>query len=367
MKYICLLLFTSLAAVAEPIKVTLVNPSIPGTPFWDRVTAVAFAAAEDLDIKLSVVYGRDNRIFNHQTIKDIAAQKNIPHFVIFMPYGGNAKNSYAVLNNRRIPFVTMERTLHEHEQEDIGLPQEKYSYWLGEVYHDNIQAGRLLAETLVSYASSEFGKLSLTAIGISGSFSGESEERVEGFLQSINAHRNIQLLQVVPGGWSRERSRDIIHRLSSRYGIINIAWTASDGMALGVLDSVTSLHSPVKNKIITGGIDWTIEALQKIESGEMTASVGGHFMQAAWALVKIYDHVQGKKVFMVGGNAKPYLLGVITPDNISKYMLLSRAIDWHQVDFKDFTLTHGPEEETYNFDFTLVLEQLAASVEATKK
>ena len=358
MKFLVLFVAISFTSAAEPLKVTLVNPSIPGTPFWDRVTAVAYAAAEDLNIELSVVYGRDNRIFNHKTIEKIAAQPQKPDFVVFMPYGGNAKHSFAALNQAKIPFVTMERTLHKSEQKLVGLPQEKFQFWFGEIYHDNVQAGRLLATTLVEKAMKLQGNNTFTAIGISGSHSGESDERVEGLKSGLSAFDNVSLLQVVPGGWSRERGRDIIHQLSSRYGEINIAWTASDGMALGVLDSVTSVHSPVKHRIMVGGIDWTIEAIKRIQTGEMAASVGGHFMQAAWALVKIYDHANKHQVFGKEEFNTSYPLAVITGENVSDYLILAEQVDWQKVNFKAFTLSHSKSRKRYRFEFSRVLNQL---------
>jgi len=336
----------------------LVNPSIPGTPFWDRVTAIAYAAANDLNIELSVVYGRDNRIFNHKTIEQLAKLEQKPDFVILMPYGGNAKVSFDVLEQAKIPFITMERTLHYDEQVIVGYPQENYRYWLGEVYHDNTHAGELLADTLFTRANSLFKKDTLTAIGISGSFSGESEQRVGGLIKSVSHHPKVNLLQVVPGGWSRERSRDIIHQLTSRYGEIDIAWAASDGMALGVLDSTLSLHSPIANKIITGGIDWTSEAVEKIKSGHMTASVGGHIMQAAWALVKVYDFHAGHPVFSKGDGAPSYNLEVITADNIDAYYFLAQQVEWSMVDFKKFSLSHPPKKTKHYFEFSLVVEQI---------
>ncbi|WP_448549843.1 ABC transporter substrate-binding protein [Thalassotalea fusca] len=363
MRLIFLLWWFSLSALATPLKVTLVNPSIPGTPFWDRVTAIAYAAANDLNIELSVVYGRDNRIFNHKTIEQLAFLEQKPDYVVLMPYGGNAKVSFDVLEKAKVSFITMERTLHYDEQTVVGFPQENYQYWLGEVYHDNTHAGLLLANTLITKASHLLDKDSLTAIGISGSFSGESEQRVGGFIKSLSQYPDVELLQVVPGGWSRERSRDIIHQLASRYGEIDIAWTASDGMALGVLDSASSLHSPIKNRIITGGIDWTSEAVQKIKSGQMTASVGGHIMQAAWALIKIHDHHGGQPVFIKGDGTPPYYLEVITADNIDSYDFLAQQVDWSLVDFKKFSLLHPPKKTAHRFKFSLVVEQINAITE----
>lgn len=56
-------------------------------------------------------------------------------------------------------------------------------------------------------------------------------------------------MQVIRAGWSRERSRNIIYRLSERYDNIDIIWAASDGMALGVIDAMKSGLSKVNPKL----------------------------------------------------------------------------------------------------------------------
>lgn len=357
MKFVCFILFLCFANYCQAIKVTFINPSIPGTPFWDRVTAAAVAAAEDLSIELTVLYGRDNRIFNLETITQAVNAQDKPDYLIFMTYDGNSEQTYALVEAAKIPFITIERTLQSKEQALVSLPQLKYKYWLGEIFHDNILAGKLLSDSLIAEAKLLYGDKPLNVVGISGSFSGESNERTLGLEKSIAEHINAKLLQIVPAIWSRERSRHIIHQLSSRFGHIDIAWTASDGMALGVLDSIESGHGTINPKMLIGGIDWTVEAINKIKSGELTASVGGHLMQTAWALVKIFDHHHGYNVFVKGANEKTYDLEVINKHNIMRYFILARKVNWQQVDFKRFTLKES-QQEHYQFSFDSMLSEL---------
>lgn len=358
MKVLLLLTLCVTHTLCFATDVVFVNPSVPGTPFWDRVTAVAQAAAEDLSINLEVVYGEDNRISNFAVIEQVARRSKKPNYVIFMPYDGSAVQTFTSLENAKIPFITVERTLQQEEQKKVGFPSEKFNFWIGEVFHDNIYAGEILANKLIVEAKKQSPNKTLLAVGISGSFSGESTERTLGLERAVKAHSNVELAQVVPALWSRERSRHIIHQLTSRFGHIDIAWTASDGMALGVLDSLKSGHGNNINKDMKiGGIDWTGEGINRIRAGELTASVGGHFMQTAWALVKIYDQEHGKTIFKGGDMGRTYDLDIIDKTNIQLYGLLSKKVDWRKVDFKQFTLTHG-QAETYNFSFEKLIRAL---------
>ena len=356
MKYVYFLALILFQIQAFAIEVTFINPSVPGTPFWDRVTAIAKAAAEDLDINLTVVYGKDNRVFNLQAIQAVASRNTKPDYLIFMPYDGNAELSFSTLENAKIPFITLERTLLPEEQKLIELPQEKYRYWLGEIFHDNTVAGELLADTLIAAASKENNGI-LKVAGLAGSFSGESTQRTLGLENSIDKHENIELLQVAPAIWSRERSRYIIHQMAARFGNIDIAWAASDGMALGVLDSLKSGYEELNPNMKIGGIDWTVEAIEKVKSTELVATVGGHIFQGAWGLIKIYDHHHDKNVFIKGMDQKTYDLQVIEQDNIDTFYLLAEKVAWHKVDFNLFTLTTTKREQ-YNFDIALIMNML---------
>ena len=95
-----------------------------------------------------------------------------------------------------------------------------------------------------------------------------------------------------------EKKHAVFFQFNKRYSNIDIVWAASDGMALGVMDAISSGHSKIsRESILIGGVDWTPEAIRMIQQNHIDASVGGHFMQAAWALVKIYDHHHCMSVF----------------------------------------------------------------------
>lgn len=354
-----LCLFLSFKAFS--LDVVFINPSVPGTPFWDRVTASANAAAENLGINLTVIYGKNNRIFNYEALEALLSQAKKPDYIIFSPYDGTTERSFNLLNTSKVKFITLERTLHAKEQGLVGLPQELYPYWLGEIFHDNQYVGKLLINTLINVANERNPKVNkpFNIVGFSGSYSGESADRTEGLLAASKVNNQANILQVSNAGWSREKARNIFLRFNKRYGKIDIVWSASDGMALGVMDAIVSENSiESKNKIVIGGIDWTPEAIRMIKNQKIDASVGGHFMQAAWALVKIYDHHRGVDVFKKSANDYSYQLEVITHKNVDQYMIISKAINWSKVDFKRFSLFHNSQLKKYDFSFRRVIEQI---------
>lgn len=336
-------------------NIIFVNPSVPGVSFWDRVTKISLAAAKDLDLTVEVKYGEDNRITHFETLTNIASRDDKPDLVIFMPYGGNAKYAYELFENAKIPFITMERTLEDQEAKTLGKPGEHYQYWYGEVFHDNVEAGKKLADSIIDHGYTVFNKKKLSIAALTGSFSGESSHRNDGLLASIAEHPSIKLLQIVPANWSRERGKAAIHKLINRYESIDLVWSASDSMALGVLDSLKAKPHERRTKMVVGGIDWTQEAVREIKLGNLHASVGGHIFQGAWTLVFAKDLLFGK---VKKYRSISYSLELIDTKNVSKFEILSTNYEWDSIDFNQFLLKEGQQETEYLFGFDKVLSQI---------
>ena len=353
MKFVLFIVILFHSFNVHAIHITFINPSASGYDFWDRVTYAFLDAAKDLNVEVDVLYGQDNRIFNHQNIVDVTNRSVKPDYVIFMPYSGNAKAAFDLLEQHKIPFITLERTLPTKEQHILGIPQQQYKYWLGELYHDNEHAGELLANTLIDAAKSGKNQPDkvYSVVGLMGMYGGESEHRVDGLEKSIAAQANTELLQTAPGFWSKAKSEIVFQQMISRYSgtKIDIAWAASDGMALGIA-KVAEKHNK-DGHIKIGGIDWTKDAIAAINNGQITASVGGHFMQAAWALIRVFDHHHNKDVFLQGENKPTYHLEAVTQENIKKHMFLMEKINWDRVDFKQYSLVFN-DKNTHDFSVT---------------
>ena len=81
-------------------------------------------------------------------------------------------------------------------------------------------------------------------------------------------------------------------------------------------------------------------------------------MQTAWALVKIYDHHQGKSVFTNSVSKATYQLNLIDRNNIDDYQILFNSPDWDKVNFRQFSLSHQPKTTHYQYDFSVILAEL---------
>jgi ABC-type sugar transport system substrate-binding protein len=348
-----------LAFSTQAIEVTFINPSYKGSPFWQQVSDVANAAASDLNISLKIIYSGGHRLLQKEQIDKLITQENKPDYVIFLPYDGTALETFKKLEQAKLPFVTLEHSLFPALQVKLGTPGKTFKYWLAEIYHDNKKAGALLAKALIKASNTTFpNKNNINVAGISGDISGHSNERNAGLITALAQSTGFSLTQIVNARWEREQAGQVFIGLIRRYQDIQLVWSASDTMALGVVDIAASQGKTLNHDLLVGGFDWTPQALQAIKNNRYTASVGGHFMQTAWALVKIYDHHQGKLVSTNAMSEATYQLNLIDRNNIDDYQVLFNSPNWHKVDFRKFSLIHQPQRAHYQFNFSIILAEL---------
>ncbi len=69
-----------------------------------------------------------------------------------MPYKESISHCFDALEKAKIPFVTLERVFGIKKLQEVGLPQVKYKYWLGEMFSDNVEASYQLSDRLMHVA-----------------------------------------------------------------------------------------------------------------------------------------------------------------------------------------------------------------------
>jgi len=347
------LLFISYQLCA--VDVILLNPSNNDSAFWQRVVFLTQGAADDLDINLEIINADNNHILQLNHIRHIITTKNRPDYVLFMPYKESTIQAFNVLEKAKIPFVTLEKIYGSKISTLIGRPQEKYQYWLGEMYHDNIKASVKLSQALIKQAlKSKKERQINTAIAITGDNFIGSFKRWHGLKQVSNNYQYLDVAQVIRANWNRQIAQSKYDFLSKKYQKIDIVWTASDQMALGVSDAALEQKLIIGRDVVIGGFDWIPEALNAVQEGRLTATVGGHFLQGAWALIKVFDHHQGKDVFKKSDNQDHIQMLVADQTNINRYKVLATEINLEQVNFAEFSLTHiDNKQKQFGYRFSI--------------
>ena len=353
------LCYCSLSLANNNKSVLLVNPSIENDPFWHKTEQITQQAALELNLDLSIIYGNGTRFFQLQEIKKYFAENKAPDYIILMNYPGHAKVSMDLLQQHNVKVITLEQTLSKEERAQIGSPGGLYNNWLGEVYFNNKYAGFKLAAELINQIQ-KANKKPVVA-GISGHYGSESSLRNSGLRSAVD-ESGAYLTQIVHAGWSAEDAYKKTLKLFKRYPDINILWCASDHMALGALKAIESLGLTPGKDVLIGGFDWTIKAIESINNKKLSASVGGHFMMGAIAMIAIYDIENDiPHQPFVNSTKNSFNLDLITKSNVQKHYDLLTLSDLRHIDFKKLAPLYSRQEKINTFN---LLDMLYASTKA---
>ncbi|MGL1956631.1 MAG: ABC transporter substrate-binding protein [Colwellia sp.] len=346
---ISIVLAISHPALSSPseINVILINPDKQGRPFWDLTTSIAQAAASNLGINLTVKYGGGNRFNNYKFIQTLVKESTDIDYIVFLPHKGKSAQSFDVLEKAKIPFFSLERSMNKHEMKQVKLPGDKYKYWLGEIYYDDIQGGELLSQALLT-AHANKSKNVPAIFGLNGDYSQLSTNRELGLQRTLKKSKYLN--QTVKTIWDPEVAKNKLKGALIRYPNTNIIWAASDELALAASQVIKGYTD--KN-ITLGGIGWLPSAIKAVDNKVLDATVGGHFMQAAWAIVQVFDHSKG--LHAVEHNRplenRPLKYNLIDQNNSKQFLWLTDSNNFKLIDFKKHSLFYNTELTKYNFSF----------------
>lgn len=356
-------LFCSVTAVAgQPPKVTFLAPNPPGEqPFWTQVIEIMQAAAEDLNIDLKIVYSKAGS-YNHK--KDGMAVLNSespPDYFLTLYMIEATKHHLKLAEKRGIRTFIFNAGIVAEDRDELGEPRKKYRHWIGQMVPHDRQAGYLLADTLIAQAKTagktdDTGKVRLISVGAFGASIDKSRD--SGLHQRVDEHNDAVLDKTVLTGWSPSVAYSETLEALKEHPQTGAIWCVSDATALGAAKAVKEAGKTPGRDIFIGGIDWSREGLEAIVSGEMAASVGGHFLGGAKAIILIHDYHHGIDFADEPGVEMKTAMNPVTADKAGEYLNMLNSLDWRDVDFKKFSRKYNPELKTYDLSLPALLKNL---------
>ena len=349
---------------ALALNVTYLSPTFDITPYWHNTYAAAQAAAEDLDINLTITEGQGHHIFQAKVLADIIKSPNKPDLLIFHAYPQSPHKYFNLLEQANIPFITYSNFIDDPRlpaSERLGHPQEKYKLWLSDHSVDNAQGASFLVSHLLTQAEithkKQLNDNQLKVLAFSGDLILESQQRSNAVAATVKENSNAFLVQDVVANWSTEEAEYKFKKLYARHKGIDVVWASSDEMALGALAGALALGLTPNKNVFIGGFDWDKQAISKIKQKKLSASAGGQIYSIAWLLVRIYDHFnnQGELNSPTDNNSDIYT--IIDQENLSLFSPLTDVTNLALVNFYCFTKTHT-QNETYDFSMLALLRQL---------
>lgn len=361
---LCAMLFLGgTTAFSAPMKVRFIYP---GGTFWKAVADMQLDASQDLGIE-SKSYGGDQFRTPKQPFKIglrkamDAALADKPDYIITYATRDWTHQLLKKTKGTNTKIYLINSAIDPAEIKKIGAPRTNFPNFLGQMYPDDEQAGFDLAKALVETARRQ--KVSnIEVVGTSGGRdSTPGLLRAKGLERYLKGQPDVKLRRLVYfNDWSPKRAAKMNIDLKKKHNNVAIGWAASDDMAIEIGKEVTAMGSKVNTNYFTGGFDWKATALNAIREGTVTASLGGHFMEGAWATVLLYDYHNGKDFKQVMDVQSKSKLAVVHPGNIDQLGAKLALEDLKKINFKTLSRHHNPSITKYNFELEKVLSATAA-------
>jgi len=355
---LCFLILMSVAPFSfaeKTYKIAFFSPYATDS-FWKLSQCFMRAACNDLGFELKIY---DSFANHNKMVKQFqeAIKNDKPDAVLFQNLKKNADTMIKIAELGKVYCFLFNSGLTRKQYEQMGLPRQLFNYWLGEMLPDDERAGYKLANILID-KSKEKNHGIINISGISGIRShGAAAERENGLIRAIKGRNDVNLYRIVPGRWEKERAKQSVKQLMKKYPDTTVVWTASDNMALGVAEGLKEMGLKAGKNVMTGGFDWGYDALKSIQKGEITASIGGHFMDGGWIMVLLYDNFNGFD-FASENIRMTSQMNAITKDNVNAYLKIVETPGWEEkIDFRKFSKRHNPNLKKYDFSLEAVLSQ----------
>ena len=366
--FIAALLFCSVSTAQTKIAwfSTIQEDLSDKSGFWSRVHGLIVAAAEDLDVDFKVYYAEESHIRLLSQVNAILSDpKSRPDGIIFHNYKNTGERLLAKAEQYGVKSLIFNAGFTNSDETSLH-PRQKYKHWIGEILPDDQFAGAELLEQLYKVAT-KLEKFShskeIKVLALEGNLSsGAYIARKSGFQQKLKELPNATFTQYVPAEWSRESASRKFDTIFYRYPNLRIVWAANDNMALGILDAASKTKGAKPNEdFVVGGVDWLPESFESIKDGRMAVTIGGHFVEGMWALILLYDYLNGFDFADAHGTSLRTQMLAVNKALLGEYGDLTQKLEadrLSQFDFRALSITHKNNGQPYDFSIERFLGSL---------
>ena len=353
-------IFSPSLLYGKPLEIAIFIPR--EDPFWKKVILFTDEAAKDLGMKLRVYNANDDPDKMVEQMQK-AAQSGVDG-IIFLAYQNTGERILRMAEKNSVPVILINSQL---PQTDL-LPRTQYTYWIGSVLPDDEKAGSVLIQQLINEAR-QIGIERFNVLAIEGNPKDESSvARIRGLRSFMKHLKEVDSFKIVAGNWKQIRAQEIFLSYYKTRSDVNIVWCANDNMALGVVKAIKELG--LEEKTVVGGVDWDKAAQEAILNSRMRVSVGGHFLDGAWAAVLLYDYLNGIDFANERLQFESQMVG-ITRANLKKFSPFL-SVDKQSLNFRLFFKVLNQQLKLYSLDLNAIAnlitpQQIAAELTEEEK
>lgn len=335
------------------------------TDFWPTTKLFVVAAAEDLGIDLHIYYANANFVVLLQQVQEVLSNETTrPDGMIFHNWKANGKKILQIAEKYGVKSFVFNAGFPENDP--VGKPREKYKHWIGQMYPDDEYAGYLLARRLIEAAQKLPDRKKRSVLGMvaleGNRMSEASNLRTRGLERALKEHPDVRLYQYFHSKWSRKLGGDAFLMTLQRYPETSVFWTASESMAIGVIEQAALAGWVPGRDFVTGGIDLLPHNFQYVQSRKMSVSIGGHYLEGAWALIVLHDYLRGHDFMEQQSVTLKTRMIAVSEENMNEFGDFAKLMtpeNVKRIDFKPYSKVYNPGMDRCQFAIGEVLKQLA--------
>jgi ABC-type sugar transport system substrate-binding protein len=346
------------APADRPMRVAFLDSMGPANPWRGLVLDAMRAAARDLGIDLSIHSSGHWPGEILEQARQVMTGPGKPDYVILSMHRGVGSRLLELSQRNRVPVFVINSGLIPGDTARFGGPRGHFPHWLGQMRPDEEHAGQLLARFLLEAATR--GRppgAPVGLVGLEGQFGDAAAlGRTVGLHQAMAEWDGAALLQGVSASWDEDVALRKTRLLLRRYPELQVIWAANDNMARAALHAVEDAGRHPGQDVWVGGMDWTPGALEAVREGLLVTTLGGHFLEGAWALVLLHDYHQGRDFASEGLDWRT-TMAPVSRDNVDTVLRFLGEGDWEAIDFRAFSKAANPALTHYDFSLRALFAQ----------
>ncbi len=266
--------------------------------------------------------------------------------ILIDPYYASGTKCAEMCEAQGIPMIAFDSDIEEFD------PQTDYKQYISFIGPDDADAGYNMACNLFDNAKPDADGTLYVGVVQGTPGTAVAINREKGFDKALKEYTDkgmkIEVVGRVNGDFAAETSLPATEDLLQSAEKINGIWSANGGTATGVMAACKNAGLTPGKDITIVGMDLNSSNVEAVENGELQYDIGGHWLVGGYAVIQMYDYLNGKKIETPKTILK---LLPITKDTVNKFYTDYPDNIPKNFDIKSASQMNGGDANYSSFEF----------------